>query len=74
MRDRIVIGLLRPCCTAVSLQEIAVGAGLSIAETPWAVTSLVAKGVLVVHPTGSSGEAQYALNLVRRPALLRIDR
>ena len=74
MRDRIVIDLLRPCRTAVSLREIAVGIGLSMAETRRAVARLVANGVLVVHPGGPSGEPQYALNLVRRPPLLRVDR
>jgi DNA-binding IclR family transcriptional regulator len=74
MRDRIVIDLLKPCCTAVSLKEIAAGAGLSLAETRQAVATLVAKGVLVVRPGGPLDEPQYALNLVRRSALLRIDR
>jgi hypothetical protein len=74
MHDRIVIDLLKPCCTAVSLQEIAAGAGLSLAETRQAVASLVAKGVLVVQPGGPAGEAHSALNLVRRPTRLRIDR
>jgi hypothetical protein len=74
MRDRIVIDHLRPWPTAVSLPEIAAGAGLSLAETRQAVASLVAKGVLVVQPGGPLGEPRYALNLVRRPTLLRVDR
>ena len=74
MHDRIVIDHLRPWPTAVSLQKIAAGAGLSVAETRRAVARLVAKGVLVVQPAEPSGEPRYALNLVRRPALLRIDR
>jgi hypothetical protein len=73
MRDRLVIDHLTPWPTAISLREIAAGAGLSLVETRQAVASLVAKGVLVVHPGGPSSEPLYALNLVRRPTLRRVD-
>jgi DNA-binding IclR family transcriptional regulator len=74
MRDRIVLDLLKPWPTAVSLREIAAGAGLSMAETRHAVAHLVANGVLMVQPGGPAGEPRYALNQVRRPTRLRIDR
>jgi DNA-binding IclR family transcriptional regulator len=73
MRDCIVIELLRPWPMAISLREIAAGTGLSVAETRQAGATLVAKGVLVVQPEGPLGESRYALNLVRRPTLFRID-
>ena len=74
MRDRIVSDHLRRVRPGVSLQEIAAGTGMSLAETRQAVASLVAKGVLVVQPDGPRGEPQYALTLVRHPTLLRVDR
>jgi hypothetical protein len=74
MHDRIVIDLLNPWPTAVSLQAIAAGTGLTVAETRQAVATLVAKGILVVQPGGPAGEPCYARNLVRRPTLLRVDR
>jgi DNA-binding IclR family transcriptional regulator len=74
MHDRIVLDLLNPWPMAVSLQEIAAGTGLSLAETRQAVASLVEKGVLVVQPGGPAGTPRYALNLARRPTLLRVDR
>ena len=74
MHDRIVIDLLSPWPTAVSLQEIAAGTGLSVEETRRAVARLVANGVLVVQPGGPAGKPRYALNLVWRPTLLRVDR
>jgi hypothetical protein len=74
MRDRLVLDHLTPWPRAISLREIAAGAGLSLVETRQAVARLVAKGVLVVHPGGPASGPHYALNLVRRPTRRRVDR